>query len=150
MRVEFVFRVRYPDCKLETISLLFTLGLYAVWARALHTGYWWSQLTPMPTSWTQRANSVLARLPSLRFFFLLCFSRLAQENIFLVAVLPRALNSGANGVVYMKCRGRTDWRPWGGGAATSAREGCSHRVEAGLCQKNHNKSDVTRPCGWYE
>lgn len=37
-----------------------------------------------------------------------CFSRLAQENIFLsVCFLARALNSGANGVVYMKCRGRT-------------------------------------------
>lgn len=115
MCAEFVFLVRYPDCKLETISLLFTLGLYAVWARALHTGYWLVQLTPMPTSSTQRADSALAHLSSLRFFLLLlffplfrCFSRLAQENIFLcVCFLARALNSGANGVVYMKCRGRT-------------------------------------------
>lgn len=79
-------------------------------------------------SWTQRTDSTLARLPSffLCLFLLLCFSRLAQENISLGVVLARALSSGANGVVYMKCRGRTDWRPWGGGAATSAREGCSH------------------------
>lgn len=44
---------------------------------------------------------------------LFCFSRLTRTFLG-----QRALRGGANGVVYMKCGGRTDWR--GGGAATSA------------------------------
>lgn len=42
-----------------------------------------------------------------------CFSRLTRTFFG-----QRAVRGGANGVVYMKCGGRTDWR--GGGAATSA------------------------------
>lgn len=71
---------------------------------------------------------------------LLCFSRLSGT------FLARALGSGANnGVVYMKSGGRTGEEAEPRPAREAARaEGGGARVE------NHNKSDVTRPCGWYE
>lgn len=72
---------------------------------------------------------------------------------------PEPRSSGANGVVYMKCGGRTDdgeeaeprRRP-------ETRPDCSRgkrllaprRRGGGVREENHNKSDVTRPCGWYE
>lgn len=59
----------------------------------------------------------------------------------------RVQSREANGVVYMKYGGRSDngeqpprRRP---STPTLRWEGRSQR-------KNHNKSDVTRPCGWYE
>lgn len=59
----------------------------------------------------------------------------------------RVQGAGANGVVYMKYGGRSD-----DGEQPPRRRPSTPTLRGGgrSQRRNHNKFDVTRPCGWYE
>lgn len=65
--------------------------------------------------------------------------------IYLFDFLASAPCCGANGLVYMKCRGADRE-----GGSDSAQAAPSWEEGGGARDQNHNKSDITQPCGWYE
>lgn len=135
-------------CLHQVISQLFTLRVYAIWTRFRSLFFILIIIIFYTGTNGDRSTSTV------------CLSTAPLFTSDTEHFWPEPRSSGANGVVYMKCGGRTDdgeeaeprRRP-------ETRPDCSRgkrllaprrRRGGGAREENHNKSDVTRPCGWYE